>query len=202
MPPALKAFLPDWTTDIPALLFLLPWQEVIPVYDSNIKQDTGGEFVSEGMFFPEQPCYHIEILEWIDKEDITDEWRYVWMYDPPEPVYSVTLGGFVEPLSLAFVYECIYTKSEYEQIKQTGFDYQTLSWMTHILTDCPDDFDYEKAEPRKAGGVTKQLPRFLRFLRRKTNWAVFSLYWRLQKPCSFSVWLFQYLSFHFACADK
>ena len=66
-------------------------------------------------------------------------------------------------LSLAFVYECIYTKSEYEQIKQTGFDYQTLSWMTHILTDCPDDFDYEKDEPRKAGGVTKQLPRFLRF---------------------------------------
>ena len=60
------------------------------MYDSNIKQDTGGEFVSEGMFFPEQPCYHIEILEWIDKEDITDEWRYVWMYDPPEPVYSVT----------------------------------------------------------------------------------------------------------------
>ena len=51
------------------------------MYDSNIKQDTGGEFVSEGMFFPEQPCYHIEILEWIDKEDITDEWRYVWMYD-------------------------------------------------------------------------------------------------------------------------
>ena len=102
------------------------------MYDSNIKQDTGGEFVSEGMFFPEQPCYHIEILEWIDKEDITDEWRYVWMYDPPEPVYSVTLGGFVEPLSLAFVYECIYTKSEYEQIKQTGFDYQTLSWMTHV----------------------------------------------------------------------
>ena len=139
------------------------------MYDSNIKQDTGGEFVSEGMFFPEQRCYHIEILEWIDKEDITDEWRYVWMYDPPEPVYSVTLGGFVEPLSLAFVYECIYTKSEYEQIKQTGFDYQTLSWMTHILTDCPDDFDYEKDEPRKAGGVTKQLPRFLRFLRRKTN---------------------------------
>lgn len=78
-------------------------------------------------------------------------------------------GGFVEPLSRAFVYECIYTKSEYEQIKQTGFDYQTLSWMTHILTDCPDDFDYEKDEPRKAGGVTKQLPRFLRFLRRKTN---------------------------------
>lgn len=78
-------------------------------------------------------------------------------------VYSVTLGGFVEPLSLAFVYECIYTKSEYEQIKQTGFDYQTLSWMNPILTDCPDDFDYEKDEPRKAGGVTKQLPRFLRF---------------------------------------
>lgn len=102
-------------------------------------------------------------------EDITDEWRYVWRYDPPEPVYAVTLGGFVEPLSRAFVYECIYTKSEYEQIKQTGFDYQTLSWMTHILTDCPDDFDYEKDEPRKAGGVTKQLPRFLRFLRRKTN---------------------------------
>ena len=49
------------------------------MYDSNIKQDTGGEFVSEGMFFPEQPCYHIEILEWIDKEDITDEWRYVWI---------------------------------------------------------------------------------------------------------------------------
>ncbi len=141
------------------------------MYDSNMKKDSGGEFVSEGerVFFPEQPCYHIEILEWIDKEDITDEWRYVWRYDPPEPVYAVTLGGFVEPLSLAFVYECIYTKSEYEQIKQTGFDYQTLSWMTHILTDCPDDFDYEKDEPRKAGGVTKQLPRFLRFLRRKTN---------------------------------
>ena len=101
------------------------------MYDSNMKKDSGGEFVSEGerVFFPEQPCYHIEILEWIDEEDITDEWRYVWRYDPPEPVYAVTLGGFVEPLSRAFVYECIYTKSEYEQIKQTGFDYQTLSWM-------------------------------------------------------------------------
>ena len=99
------------------------------MYDSNMKKDSGGEFVSEGerVFFPEQPCYHIEILEWIDEEDITDEWRYVWRYDPPEPVYAVTLGGFVEPLSRAFVYECIYTKSEYEQIKQTGFDYQTLS---------------------------------------------------------------------------
>ena len=25
-------------------------------------------------FFPEQPCYCIEILEWINVEDITDEW--------------------------------------------------------------------------------------------------------------------------------
>ena len=50
------------------------------MYDSNMKKDSGGEFVSEGerVFFPEQPCYHIEILEWIDEEDITDEWRYVW----------------------------------------------------------------------------------------------------------------------------
>ena len=44
----------------------------------------------EGMFFPKQPCYHIEILEWIEE---ADEWRYVWRYNPPEPVYAVTLGG-------------------------------------------------------------------------------------------------------------
>ena len=125
--------------------------------------------MSEGerVFFPEQPCYHIEILEWIDEEDITDEWRYVWRYDPPEPVYAVTLGGFVEPLSRAFVYECIYTKSEYEQIRQTGFDYQTLSWVTHILTDCPDDFDYEIDELREAKAATKQKLKFLHLFRRE-----------------------------------
>ena len=35
-------------------------------------------------FFSEQPCYRIEILEWINEEDITDEWRYIWKHDPPE----------------------------------------------------------------------------------------------------------------------
>ena len=79
-------------------------------------------------FFPEQPCYCIEILEWINVEDITDEWRYIWKHAPPEPVYAVMMGGFVESLNLAFVYESIYTKSEYEQIRQDGFDCQTLSW--------------------------------------------------------------------------
>ena len=39
-------------------------------------------------FFSEQPCYRIEILEWINEEDITDEWRYIWKHDPPEPVYD------------------------------------------------------------------------------------------------------------------
>ena len=58
-------------------------------------------------FFPEQPCYCIEILEWINVEDITDEWRYIWKHDPPEPVYAVMMGGFVESLNLAFVYESI-----------------------------------------------------------------------------------------------
>ena len=54
-------------------------------------------------FFSEQPCYRIEILEWINEEDITDEWRYIWKHDPPEPVYEVMMGGFVESLNLAFV---------------------------------------------------------------------------------------------------
>ena len=49
-------------------------------------------------FFSEQPCYRIEILEWINEEDITDEWRYIWKHDPPEPVYEVMMGGFVESL--------------------------------------------------------------------------------------------------------
>ena len=31
-------------------------------------------------FFSEQPCYRIEILEWINEEDITDEWRYIWKH--------------------------------------------------------------------------------------------------------------------------
>ena len=47
-------------------------------------------------FFSEQPCYRIEILEWINEEDITDEWRYIWKHDPPEPVYEVMMGGFVD----------------------------------------------------------------------------------------------------------
>lgn len=120
-------------------------------------------------FFPEQPCYRIEILEWINVEDITDEWRYIWKHDPPEPVYAVMMGGFVESLNLAFVYESIYTKSEYEQIRQDGFDYQTLSWMTHILTDCPDDSDYEYAEYMKSESATKRLPRFPFSRRRKAE---------------------------------
>ena len=114
-------------------------------------------------FFPEQPCYCIEILEWINVEDITDEWRYIWKHDPPEPVYAVMMGGFVESLNLAFVYESIYTKSEYEQIRQDGFDCQTLSWRTHILTDCPDDSDYEKDEHTGTGaayGQRRQSPLF------------------------------------------
>ena len=111
-------------------------------------------------FFPEQPCYCIEILEWINVEDITDEWRYIWKHDPLEPVYTVMMGGFVESLNLAFVYESIYTKSEYEQIRQSGFDYQTLSWRTHILTDCPDDSDYRIGEGLKIEAAAKQSPKF------------------------------------------
>ena len=114
-------------------------------------------------FFPEQPCYCIEILEWINVEDITDEWRYIWKHAPPEPGYAVMMGGFVESLNLAFVYESIYTKSEYEQIRQDGFDCQTLSWRTHILTDCPDDSDYEKDEHTGTGaayGQRRQSPLF------------------------------------------
>ena len=40
------------------------------MYDSNMKKDSGGEFVSEGerVFFPEQPCYHIEILDGLTKK--------------------------------------------------------------------------------------------------------------------------------------
>lgn len=72
-------------------------------------------------FFSEQPCYRIEILEWINEEDITDEWRYIWKLNPPEPVYEVMRGGFVESLNLAFVYESIYTRSEYEQIRAKRF---------------------------------------------------------------------------------
>ena len=106
-------------------------------------------------FFSEQPCYRIEILEWINEEDITDEWRYIWKHDPPEPVYEVMMGGFVESLNLAFVYESIYTRSEYEQIRQSGFDYQPLLWRTHILTDCPDDdANYEKDENAGTGAVS------------------------------------------------
>lgn len=111
-------------------------------------------------FFPEQPCYRIEILEWINVEDITDEWRYIWKHAPPEPVYAVMMGGFVESLNLAFVYESIYTKSEYEQIRQSGFDYQTLSWRTHILTDCPDDSDYRIGEGLEIEAAAKQSPKF------------------------------------------
>lgn len=107
-------------------------------------------------FFPEQPCFCIEILEWINVEDITDEWRYTWKHDPPEPVYEVMIGGFVESLNLAFVYESIYTRSEYEQIRQSGFDYQPLLWRTHILTDCPDDSDYEMDEEVETEAAAKQ----------------------------------------------
>ena len=116
-------------------------------------------------FFSEQPCYRIEILEWINVEDITDEWRYIWKHDPPEPVYAVMMGGFVESLNLAFVYESIYTKSEYEQIRQNGFDYQTLSWMPHILTDCPDDSDYEMDKRLETEAASRQPPKFPFFQR-------------------------------------
>ena len=106
-------------------------------------------------FFSEQPCYRIEILEWINEEDITDEWRYIWKHDPPEPVYEVMMGGFVESLNLAFVYESIYTRSEYEQIRQSGFDYQPLLWRTHILTD----------ENAGTGVAAKRLSKFTLFPR-------------------------------------
>ena len=46
-------------------------------------------------FFSEQPCYRIEILEWINVEDITDEWRYIWKHDPPEPVYAVIMLSLI-----------------------------------------------------------------------------------------------------------
>ena len=118
------------------------------------------------VFFSEQPCYRIEILEWINEEDITDEWRYIWKHDPPEPVYEVMMGGFVESLNLAFVYESIYTRSEYEQIRQSGFDYQPLLWRTHILTDCPDDdANYEKDENAGTGVAAKRLSKFPLFPR-------------------------------------
>lgn len=100
-------------------------------------------------------------MEWINVEDITDEWCYTWKNDPPEPVYEVMMGGFVESLNLAFVYESRYTRSEYERIRKSGFDYQPLLWRTHILTDCPDDSDYEKDEHmgvRAAYGQRRQSP--------------------------------------------
>lgn len=71
------------------------------------------------------------------------------------------MGGFVESLNLAFVYESIYTRSEYEQIRQSGFDYQPLLWRTHILTDCPDDdANYEKDENAGTGVAAKRLSKF------------------------------------------
>lgn len=116
--------------------------------------------MSDKLFFPKEPCYRIEILEWINVEDITDEWRYIWKHDPPEPVYTVMMGGFVESLSLAFVYESIYTESQYEQIRRNGFDYLQLLWRTHILTDCPDDSDYEEDKSVGTGIAVGQRRKF------------------------------------------
>ena len=69
---------------------------------------------------------------------------------------------YVYPLSLIH----IYTRSEYEQIRQSGFDYQPLLWRTHILTDCPDDdANYEKDENAGTGVAAKRLSKFTLFPR-------------------------------------
>ena len=38
-------------------------------------------------FFPDEPEYDIEILEWIVEEDYTVEWEYVWGVKLKEPVF-------------------------------------------------------------------------------------------------------------------
>lgn len=47
-------------------------------------------------FFPDEPEYDIEILEWIVEEDYTVEWEYVWGVKLKEPVFLLVLGGYIE----------------------------------------------------------------------------------------------------------
>lgn len=100
------------------------------------------------------------------KRIITDEWRYIWKHDPHEPVYEVMMGGFVESLNLAFVYEQYIPDPSMNRSGQSGFDYQPLLWRTHILTDCPDDdANYEKDENAGTGVAAKRLSKFTLFPR-------------------------------------
>ena len=44
-------------------------------------------------FFPDEPEYDIEILEWIVEEDYTVEWEYVWGSEASrEPVFLFGFG--------------------------------------------------------------------------------------------------------------
>ena len=74
-------------------------------------------------FFPDEPEYDIEILEWIVEEDYTVEWEYVWGVKLKEPVFLLVLGGYIERLSLAFIYERVLTKYGYDCLKRTGKDH-------------------------------------------------------------------------------
>ncbi len=71
-------------------------------------------------FFPDEPEYDIEILEWIVEEDYTVEWEYVWGVKLKEPVFLLVLGGYIERLSLAFIYERVLTKNGYDCLKEQG----------------------------------------------------------------------------------
>lgn len=92
-------------------------------------------------FFPDEPEYDIEILEWIVEEDYTVEWEYVWGVKLKEPVFLLVLGGYIERLSLAFIYERVLTKYGYDCLKKTGKDHGPVPIPTHILIDCPEDDD-------------------------------------------------------------
>ena len=114
-------------------------------------------------FFPDEPEYDIEILEWIVEEDYTVEWEYVWGVKLKEPVFLLVLGGYIERLSLAFIYQRVLTKYGYDCLKRTGKDHGPVPIPTHILIDCPEDDDIcvgEAPEAKQQSLISRMFQRW------------------------------------------
>lgn len=114
-------------------------------------------------FLPDQPEYDIEILEWLTEEDYTPEWEYIWKVKAKEPIYFLILGGYIQRLNRAFIYERVLTQSGYDDMKKTGRDHGPFPLPAHILTDCPEDDDVckeESPEESPKGLIARHIPKW------------------------------------------